>query len=100
MKKLMIASITVAAVMTSTPSFSADAPAKIAQCVGCHGANGNSVVPTFPKLAGQHSAYLAKQLKDFRDGYRQDAMMAGFAKGLSDQEIQAISDYYAAQKPM
>lgn len=96
MKKLLIASIS-ALFVFSVSANAMEAPSKAASCVGCHGSNGNSVVPNFPKLAGQHSNYLQKQLKDFRDGFRKDATMAAFAKGLSDQEIKDLSDYYAAQ---
>lgn len=95
MKKLLIATFTTG-LLLSANAFAQ--PAKVAQCVGCHGANGNSVVPNFPKLAGQHANYTIKQLKDFRDGFRKDATMATFAKGLTDQEIKEIAEYYAAQK--
>lgn len=97
MKKLVIASLS-ATMLFSTASNAMEAPAKHATCVGCHAADGNSVVPNFPKLAGQHAAYLEKQLKDFRGGYRKDATMEPFAKGLSDQEIKDLSAYFAAQK--
>lgn len=98
MKKLILA--TAAGLIFSSQAF-AEAPtkpAKIASCVGCHGEGGHSMVPNFPKLAGQHAAYTIKQLKDFRDGFRKDASMAAFAKGLTDDEIKAIAEYYEAQK--
>lgn len=95
MKKLLIATFAATALF-SAQSF-AQAPAKSATCVGCHGADGNSVVPNFPKIAGQHAAYLEKQLKDFRDGFRKDATMAPFAKGLSDDDIKELAAYYAGQ---
>jgi len=95
MKKLLITAIATTALFSSA-SF-AQAPAKTATCVGCHGADGNSMVPNFPKLAGQHASYLEKQLKDFRDGFRKDATMAPFAAGLTDEEIKEISAFYAAQ---
>jgi len=98
MKKLLVATLSAGLLISANASAEAPAqPAKIAQCVGCHGANGNSVVPNFPKLAGQHANYTIKQLKDFRDGFRKDATMATFAKGLTDQEIKEIAEYYAAQ---
>ncbi|KUJ72724.1 cytochrome c [Thiomicrospira sp. WB1] len=81
----------------SPMATAADKPAKAQTCVGCHGPNGNSLVPTYPKLAGQHAAYLEKSLKDFRDGHRKNATMEPFAKGLTDEEIKALADYYAAQ---
>lgn len=95
MKKIVIATLTATALFSSA-SF-AQAPAKSATCVGCHGADGNSMVPNFPKLAGQHAAYLEKTLKDFRDGFRKDATMGQFAAGLTDQDIKELAAYYASQ---
>ncbi len=100
MKKLFIASIT-ATLLFSASAYSNvsshAAPAIAASCVGCHGADGNSVVPNFPKLAGQHAAYIEKQLKDFRGGFRKDATMAPFAKSLTDEDIKALGAFYASQ---
>lgn len=98
MKKLIIATLSTA-FLFSTNAYAEGPvkPAKIAQCVGCHGEGGNSMVPTFPKLAGQHASYTIKQLKDYRDGFRKNATMATFAKGLTDEEIKEIAEYYAAQ---
>ncbi|MCF6345590.1 MAG: c-type cytochrome [Thiomicrorhabdus sp.] len=101
MKKLFIASIT-ATLLFSASAYSAGsthstAPASAAACAGCHGADGNSVVPNFPNLAGQHAAYIEKQLKDFREGYRKDATMAPFAKSLTDENIKELGAFYASQ---
>lgn len=96
MKKLLVAALTTGALMSAS-AHAIEEPAKAKTCVGCHGADGNSMVPNFPKLAGQHASYLEKQLKDFRDGFRKDATMAPFAKGLSDQEIKDLAAFYAAQ---
>ena len=72
--------------------------AKVALCVSCHGAAGNSVNPLWPKLAGQHAGYTAKQIRDFKAGVtRNDALMAPMIAGLSDQDIEDIAAYYAAQ---
>lgn len=87
----------VSAGLLSTPALAVDKPAKAQTCVGCHGAKGKSVVPTYPKLAGQHAAYLEKSLKDFREGHRKNPTMAPFAQGLTDEEIKALAAYYAAQ---
>jgi cytochrome c553 len=84
--------------LISSNAMAIEAPAKANTCIGCHGVDGNSVVPNFPKIAGQHAAYLEKALKDYRDGFRKDASMAAFARGLSDQEIKDLAAYYAAQK--
>jgi cytochrome c553 len=71
---------------------------KTATCVGCHGDNGNSTVPTFPKLAQQHASYIEKQLKAFKDGSRSDPMMSGIASTLSDDDMIEIANYYASKK--
>ncbi|MBO1927724.1 cytochrome c [Thiomicrorhabdus sp. 6S2-11] len=96
MKKIILATAA-ATLLASTAMTVQAAPAKAATCVGCHGADGNSMVPNFPKIAGQHAAYLEKQLKDFRDGFRKDATMVPFAKGLTDEEIKELAAFYAAQ---
>ncbi len=72
--------------------------AKAASCAACHGADGNSVNPEWPKLAGQHEAYLAKQLYYFQDGERENATMKGMVLNLSDQDMQDIAAFYASQK--
>ena len=71
---------------------------KAALCVACHGPAGNSVNPEWPKLAGQHAKYTAKQIRDFMAGEtRSDAMMAPMIAGLTDLDIEDIAAYYAAQ---
>jgi len=72
--------------------------AKAALCTACHGPAGNSVNPEWPKLAGQHAKYTAKQIHDFKEGVtRNDALMAPMIAALSDQDIEDIAAYYAAQ---
>ncbi len=71
--------------------------AKAATCIGCHGVNGNSMIPNFPKLAGQSEAYLLKQLREFKNHDRTDATMAGMVAPLTDADMKNISAYYAAQ---
>ena len=71
--------------------------AKSATCAACHGADGNSVTPEWPSLAGQHPAYTVKQLQAYKNGERQDPGMVGFASTLSDQDMWDIAAYYAAQ---
>ena len=68
---------------------------KAASCSGCHGVNGVSANPLWPNLAGQKRAYLAKQLKAFRDGSRSDPMMTPMAKPLTDADIENLAAYYA-----
>lgn len=71
---------------------------KSAMCAACHGADGNSVAPNFPKLAGQHADYIAKQLKEFKAGERTEATMNGMAAALSEQDMADLGAFYAAQK--
>ncbi len=66
-------------------------------CSACHGANGNSVVPSFPKLAGQGEAYLVKQMIDIRDGARPVPTMMGQLDGKSDEDLADLAAYYASQ---
>jgi len=82
-------------------AYAADAAAgkaKSATCSACHGADGNSANPMWPKLAGQHAPYLEKQMKDFRDGRRKDPVMAPMAAALSDADVANLAAYYASQK--
>jgi cytochrome c553 len=71
---------------------------KSAVCAGCHGEDGNSSAPLFPKLAGQHPHYFVKQLQAFKDGSRNDATMASMAANLSQQDMIDIALYFAANK--
>lgn len=67
-------------------------------CVACHAVDGNSTTAEYPKLAAQHPEYLAKQLMEFKSGKRDNAIMKGFAAGLSDQDMNNISHWLADQK--
>ena len=72
---------------------------KSVSCVACHGADGLSVNPVWPKLAGQHAKYLETQLYEFQkgaDGLRNNAVMYGIALTLTDEDIEDISAYYAS----
>jgi len=66
-------------------------------CVACHGADGNSPTPDFPRLAGQHRDYLAKALRDYKSAQRKNAIMEGFAAALTKDDIENLAAYYAAQ---
>ena len=69
----------------------------VAACGACHGADGNSAAPTFPKLAGLGEKYLVKQLMDIRDGARPVPTMIGQLDGKSDQDLANMAAYYSAQ---
>lgn len=70
---------------------------KSATCVACHGADGNSANPEWPALAGQHPAYIIKQLKHFKAGERQNPLMTPMAATLSDEDMADLAAYFAAQ---
>lgn len=70
---------------------------KAAVCAACHGMDGNSISSEWPKLAGQHAKYLERQTMLFKNGGRVNAVMAGMAAPLSEQDMADISAYYAQQ---
>jgi len=71
--------------------------AKSAACAGCHGVDGNSAAPNFPKIAGQGEGYLFKQLQEFKSGKRVDATMAGMVAGLNETDMADLAAYFASQ---
>ena len=101
MKKIVIILASILITSLTNPILAAgDAEAgqaKSATCMGCHGLAGNSTIPNFPKLAGQGKAYIVKQLQYFKSGERGNAMMAGVALSLSDQDMEDVAAYYSIQ---
>lgn len=67
-------------------------------CAACHGADGNSTIETNPILAGQYESYLIRALSDYKSGARSNAIMAGFAAALSEQDIRDLAAYFASQE--
>lgn len=97
---LLTLGITGAAVAAEGP-IKGDATAgqaKTAVCGACHGPDGNSPAPNFPKLAGQGERYLTKQLQDIKSGKRTVLEMTGLLTNLSDQDLADIAAYFASQK--
>jgi len=78
----------------------ADGATKAAVCTACHGPNGNSTNPLWPRLAGQSAVYIAQQLHLFKSGLRANPVMMPMAGNLSDQDIADIAVYFAAQTPL
>ncbi|MBU3556603.1 cytochrome c4 [Polynucleobacter sp. Ross1-W9] len=74
-----------------------DASRGVTACITCHGPKGQSAVGTWPKLSAQHAAYLAKQLKNFKEGTRANPVMMGMAATLTEQDMQNISAFLAKQ---
>lgn len=103
--KLVAKSLVLAALMGGAVNLAfaggdaAAGQAKSAVCGACHGADGNSMVPNFPKLAGQGEAYLLKQLQDIKSGAREVPEMMAITPGLSDQDMADLAAFYASQKP-
>ena len=69
-----------------------------AVCAACHGADGNSGTPAYPKLAQQHPEYLVKQLQEFKSDKRANAIMKGFATALSDEDMKNVAYWVATKK--
>ncbi len=105
--KTWLISVSVAAILISggtqaaggaAEGDAAAGEAKVAVCLACHGPNGNALVPTWPKLAGQHAQYIYKQLMDFKSGARENAQMSPQVISLSEQDFRNIAAYYSAQQ--
>ena len=71
---------------------------KAGTCAACHGADGNSADAQYPRLAGQHERYIAKQLGLFKSGERESPIMGPMAAALSAQDMRDIGAYFATQK--
>lgn len=69
-----------------------------AVCAACHGADGNSGTPAYPKLSQQHPEYLVKQLQEFKSDKRANAVMKGFASALSDEDMKNIAYWVTSKK--
>lgn len=88
------------AVTTAQAAGDASKAAAAAQvCAACHGADGNSMIPMYPKLAGQHPEYINKQLQNFKSGDRKNAIMAGMVATLTPEDMENLAAYFATQTP-
>lgn len=101
MNHLLIAIACAAGAALAGPVGAADLAAGQAKakeiCQACHGLDGNSQTPDYPRLAGQYPDYLAKALRDYQAGRRKNPIMAGMAASLTPQDIDNLAAYYAAQ---
>ncbi|WP_199609732.1 c-type cytochrome [Flocculibacter collagenilyticus] len=95
MKRLLLASMLMVSASVSAGDAAAG-KAKAATCAACHGAKGISAIPMYPNLAGQKEQYLVSQMKAFRDGQRNNPIMAPMAKTLSDADIDNLAAYFAS----
>jgi cytochrome c553 len=76
-----------------------DATRGVVACITCHGPKGQSAVATWPKLSAQHAAYTAKQLKNFKEGARVNAIMMGMSMPLNEQDMINIGTFLSQQAP-
>lgn len=101
MNKLLTTSLIAGALVGGNVQAAGDLAAgqtKSATCIACHMADGNSVNPIWPKIAGQHPRYVKKQLMDFKSGNRVDPLMSAQAAPLSDQDVEDLAAYFYSQK--
>jgi sulfide dehydrogenase cytochrome subunit len=96
MHKVVAAAIGVLSVAAAVVA-SAEPPAGAVSCSGCHPASAKVTSPV-PRLAGQDRAAIVRAMQDFRSGQRAGTVMDRIAKGFTDDEIQALADWFAAQK--
>ena len=102
MKKILtiVAALSVSALVSAADIEAGKA--KSANCVACHGANGVSMIPLYPNLAGQKEAYLESALKAYKTQERKGgnaAIMYGMAAPLSDADIANLAAYFASLDP-
>lgn len=96
----LVASVLFLASAHADPLVDGDADAgkaKAITCGACHGADGNSVNPVWPSIAGQHSTYLLEQLHAFKNGVRNDPLMVGQVMMLNDEDMKNLAVYFSEQ---
>lgn len=94
---LFSAALSLASTATTAAGDAAKGKEKSTVCAGCHGVDGNSEIPANPRLAGQHASYLLRALQDYKSGARNNAIMAGFASALSEEDMEDLAAYFASQ---
>lgn len=100
MKSLRVMGLLMPLVLMAGASLAADADHKRAEeivqgkCFICHGAEGESSSPVFPRLAGQHAAYLSRQLADYQSGRRKSSAMQPMVEGLTAADLAALGRYF------
>ena len=83
----------------AAPANAPPAPAAVAVCAACHGPTGISTVPNYPNLAGQHADYLKREIAEYKDGGRKNAIMAAMAATIKDSDVEALADYFSRVQP-
>lgn len=102
MNKLLVSLVLSLGVAGSAHALEGDAEAgqgKVAVCGACHGPDGNSALPNFPKIAGQGERYLLKQLAEIKDGTRVVPEMTGMLDPFNEQDLADIAAFYSQNTP-
>ena len=102
MKRITILALGLISAALAMPAMAAGNAAKgkekSATCVACHGADGNSPTPMFPRIAGQHEDYLNQSLKAYKNGSRKNEVMKGIVAPLTAQDMADLAASFASQK--
>lgn len=98
LRTAMLAIVSVLAMPLSHAGDAIKGKEKSAMCAACHGADGNSASPDFPKLAGQHEDYIVRALTDYKAGKRKNPIMMGMAAPLTKDDVADVAAYFSAQK--
>ncbi len=98
MFSLCIVCLAFAAAPALAGGNAAEGQSKSQTCQACHGADGNSTVAMYPRLAGQYETYLLRALLDYKAGGRKNPIMAGMVAALSEQDMADLAAFYASQK--
>ena len=101
MNKLAYSALVLSAALAAGAAHAGNPEAgkeKSRTCAACHGADGNSASPDFPRIAGQHYDYLVKTMNDYKSGKRKNPIMGPQAAPLSQRDIEDLSAYFSHQQ--
>ncbi len=102
MKRSILFTVAASLVAISQPCLAkgdiAAGKQKAALCIACHGEDGSSPAPQFPRIGGQYADYLKKSLEDYKSGARKNPIMLGIASQLSEEDMENLAAYFASQK--
>ncbi len=98
-RNMLLLSVMAALSLSAQAGGNASAGQAIAneKCQACHGADGNSASPQYPRLAGQYANYLERALSEYQSGARNNPIMSGFAAGLSEQDKKDAAAWFSSQ---
>ena len=100
MRKILLAAAMMALCAAAHAANPAAGKEKAKACAACHGENGVSQAPDFPKLAGQYYDYLVRTLNDYKSGSRKNPIMAGQVANLKKDDIADLAAYYSSQQAL